>query len=139
MRVLLFAFLMSLSACSVPVVRDTLPNFNGKHVDYAVSWLGIPDRTYEFDGNRILEWNNSYSETYSRPRASLGGVFGSGGYSGVGVGVGFPLGGGYETERYSQNCQIKLITRDDIVRGYEFDGDDNGCAKYAKRLRPLTQ
>lgn len=139
MRLLLPLALFLLAACSVPVVRETLPNFNGKSVDYAVSWLGVPDREYTFNGDRILEYNNSYAHTYARPRASMGFGWGSGGgFDGVGMGVGFPLGGrGYEYETYSQHCQIKLITRKGIVQGSEFYGDDNGCAKYAARLRPL--
>lgn len=130
-----------LAACSVPVVRETLPNFNGKSVDYAVSWLGIPDRQYEFNGNTILEWNNSYAYTYARPRAHMGFGLGSHGYYGGGVGVGIPFGYGdpfgYELERYSQHCQIKLITRKGIVQGHEFEGEDKGCGKYARRLKPL--
>lgn len=137
MRFLLPLALIVLTACSVPVVRETLPSFNGKSVDYAVSWLGVPDRQYEFQGDTILEWDNSYAHTYARPRANMGFGWGSGGH--YGMGVGFPLGdfGGYEYETYRQQCQIKLITRKGVVQGSEFYGDDNGCAKYAKRLKPL--
>ncbi len=127
--------LCALVACAVPAVRDTLPVFHGKNIDYAISYLGVPDRQYQIDGNSVYEWDNSYAHTYQRPRANMGFGIGSGG--GYGAGIGFPL-GGYETETYRQACKIKLITRNRIVQGSEFSGDDNGCALYAKRLKPLT-
>ncbi len=138
MRLLLPLLLLIITACSVPAVRQTLPVFNGKGIDYAMSYLGVPDRQYPIDGNVIYEWDNSYAHTYNRPVSSMGFGFGSHGGFGTGVGLGIPL-GGYETETYRQQCKIKLITHKKIVIGHEMYGDDNGCALYAKRLKPLTE
>lgn len=126
------------AACSsVPTVRQTLPNFQGKPIGFAMDYLGVPDREYQIEGRRVFVWDNSYAHTYARPRANMGFGIGSGGS--YGVGMGFPL-GGYETETYRQTCEIKLITgADKIVRSYEFDGDENGCAKYAKRIKAQSQ
>lgn len=140
MRILAALMVLVIAACSVPAVRQTLPVFNGKDIDYAMSWLGVPDKQYPINDTVIYEWDNSYAHTYTRPRSTIGfgGYGGSGGGFGTGVGIGFPL-GGYETETYRQQCKIKLITKKKIVIGHEMTGDDNGCALYAKRLKGLTE
>lgn len=137
MRILIGLFLLGITACSVPAVRQTLPVFHSKNIDFAMSWLGVPDRQYPIDDKVIYEWDNSYAHTYTRPMANMGFGFGSRGGFGSGVGINVPF-GGYETETYRQVCNIKLITRKKIVIGSEMHGDDNGCGLYAKRLKPLT-
>lgn len=136
MKRLLILAVLAVSACAVPAVRETLPVFHGKSIDFAKSYLGVPTRQYVIDGDDIYEWDNSRVEIYERPRADVGFGWGSGGSYGAGIGV--PI-GDYETEVYRQECNIKMIVRRGIVQGHEMSGDSNGCALYAKRLKPLTE
>jgi hypothetical protein len=93
-----------------------------------VASLGVPSRTYEADGRRLLQWDfvqpNPGPAFYPSIGLGFGGFsFGRGGGSGVGVGtgLGFPLGGAAPP----QACSVVFETRDGTVQGFNRSG--NGC------------
>jgi len=89
-----------------------------------VSALGVPERVYEADGRRFLQYN--FEGQASAPVISPGIGLGIGGGSwgrgvGVGTGIGFGFGGGYQPEP----CLVTFEVRNERVLDFKRQG--TGC------------
>jgi hypothetical protein len=92
-----------------------------------VANLGVPNRTYEADGRRLLQYE--FARPSSRPAVfpSIGLGFGSFG-GGVGVGTGLGLGlGGYGGG--AEGCVLVFESRDGRIAGFNRNGP--GCTATA--------
>jgi len=90
-----------------------------------IAGLGVPSRTYEADGRRLLQYD--YARPSSAPVVypSIGLGFGSWGggstFGGLGLGFGF---GGYGAS--IETCAVTFDVQEGRVRGFERRGD--ACA-----------
>ncbi len=92
-----------------------------------VANLGVPSRTYEADGRRLLQYE--FARPSSRPAVfpSIGLGFGSfGGGVGVGTGLGFGL-GGYGGG--AEGCVLVLESREGRITSFNRNGP--GCTATA--------
>ena len=122
-----------LAACAdsrTPQAFDQrMSGFVGRPEAELVAGLGVPSRTYDADGRRLLQWDFLQPSTSPAVYPSIGLGFGSfgfgrGGGSGVGVGTGLgfgPLGGGGTP----QGCSVVFETREGTVQGFTRNGP--GC------------
>jgi len=127
--------LLILGACSSgsPQLFDQrMTSFVGRPETDLVAGLGVPSRTYEADGRRLLQWDflqpNPGPAVY--PSIGLGfGSFGFGRGGGSGVGVGTGLGFGLGGASAPRACSVVFETRDGTVQGFNRNGD--GCVATA--------
>lgn len=93
-----------------------------------VEGLGVPERIYETDGRRFLEYSFSSAAAPASSGFSFGvgaGSFSSGGRGrgggfGTGIGLGFPLGSsGYD----AMPCVVTFEVRDERVLNFSRQGD----------------
>ena len=90
-----------------------------------VSGLGVPNRTYEAEGRRLLQYEFARPSATPAITPSIGlgfGNFGWGGGWGLGTGLGFGL-GGYGSP--PAVCAVVFETREGQVTGFNRRGD--GC------------
>lgn len=132
-RALLVLALMLLGACAdsrTPQAFDQrMAGFVGRPEADLVAGLGVPSRTYDADGRRLLQWDFLQPSTTPAVYPSIGLGFGSFGFGrgggsavGVGTGLGFgPLGGG----GVPQGCSVIFETRDGMVQSFNRNGP--GC------------
>jgi hypothetical protein len=129
----MLAALALLGACGTPqtpqVFDQRMTSYVGKSEAELVAGLGVPTRTYEADGRRLLQWDFLQPSTAPAVYPSIGLGFGSfgfgrGGGSGVGLGTGLgfgPLGGGGT----ARPCSVVFETRGGTVQGFNRNG--SGC------------
>jgi hypothetical protein len=87
-----------------------------------IAGLGVPQRTYDGDGQRLLHYDLSRPSSTPSVWPSIGFGFGSGGI-GVGTGVGVGLGG---YGRGIEPCVVVFESRDGQVQGFTRKGP--GCS-----------
>jgi hypothetical protein len=124
--------LVGLSGCAGNILRDELPKYRGLHVDDLIRRLGLPDGETQVAGRRIVFWKNDRSGSISIPQYNTGtfNAYGSGGYT-TGT-YGYTT---YNTVPVSYNCIIKaVIDSSNTIQDLEYDGNQGGCMKYARRL-----
>jgi hypothetical protein len=121
-----------LGACGTPQTTQAfdqrMAGYVGQSEAALVASLGVPSRTYEADGRRLLQWDflqpNSAPAVY--PSLGLGfGSFGFGRGGGSGVGIGTGLGFGLGGASPPRACSVVFETRDGTVQGFNRSG--NGC------------
>lgn len=105
-----------------------MTSFIGRPEAELVAGLGVPTRTYEAEGRRLLQWDfvqpNPGPAVIPSIGLGVGGFsFGRGGGTGVGVGtgLGFPLGGAAPPRA----CSVVFETRGGVVQGFNRNGP--GC------------
>jgi hypothetical protein len=97
--------------------------FVGRPEAELVSGLGVPNRTYEAEGRRLLQYEFTRPSASPAVYPSIGLGFGSFGWgSGVGVGTGLGF-GGYGAP--PQTCAVVFETREGQVQGFNRRGE--GC------------
>ncbi|MFC7611153.1 hypothetical protein [Teichococcus aestuarii] len=93
-----------------------------------VEGLGVPQRVYETEGRRFLEYDFGSKAVPASSGFSFGlgagsfggGRYGRGGGIGTGIGIGIPLGGsGYE----AAPCIVTFEVRDDRVLDFRRQGE----------------
>jgi hypothetical protein len=94
-----------------------------------VTSLGVPSRTYEADGRRLLQYEFARPSSAPAIFPSIGLGFASGGWGsgwGVGTGLGFGL-GGYSAP--AAGCVLVFESRDGHITGLNRNGP--GCVASA--------
>jgi hypothetical protein len=126
------AALALLGACGTsqtPQAFDQkMTTYVGKPEAELVAGLGVPTRTYEADGRRLLQWDfvQPSSAPAIYPSIGLGfGSFGFGRGGGSGVGVGTGLGFGLGGAAPPRACSVVFEMREGTVQGFNRNG--NGC------------
>jgi hypothetical protein len=126
---LLAAALAALAACSTatPEAFDArMAGFVGRPEAELVAALGVPNRTYDGDGRRLLQYEFLRPSTAPAIYPSIGlgfGNFGWGGGWGVGTGIGFGFGG--PPAAAAVGCVLVFESRDGRVSGFNRNGP--GC------------
>jgi hypothetical protein len=126
------AALSLLGACAsrTPEAFDQrMTSYIGRPEAELVAGLGVPSRSYEAGGRRLLQWDFMQQSSGPSIYPSIGLGFGSfgfgrGGGSGVGLGTGLglgPIGGGGTP----QGCSVVFETREGTVQGFTRNGP--GC------------
>jgi hypothetical protein len=125
-----FALLAACADSRTPQAFDQrMTGFIGKPEAELVAGLGVPSRSYDADGRRLLQWDFLQPSTTPAVYPSIGLGFGSFGFGrgggsavGVGTGLGFgPLGGG----GVPKGCSVIFETRDGTVQSFNRNGP--GC------------
>jgi hypothetical protein len=91
----------------------------------AVAALGVPQRSYEGDGRRLLHYEFAGPAPGPILRPGIGLGFGTGGWGsgwGVGTGIGIGLGG----QAAAAPCVLVLESREGRITGFRRSGP--GCA-----------
>lgn len=126
------ALLLALAACSTatPEAFDRrMATYVGRPEAEVVASLGVPNRTYDGDGRRLLQYEFARPSSGPAIFPSIGLGFGSGGWgSGWGVGTGLGLGfGGYGAP--PAGCILIFESRDGRITGFTRNGP--GCVASA--------
>lgn len=110
MRSLTIAIAMCLTGCATQQLNTGLQKLVGMPVDVLVSDWGYPSAQREIMGQTLYIWSND------------GGV------------VAVPLyGGGAFAGRLT--CTIEVAVNDDkIITHYQWNGNNGGCAAFARRI-----
>ena len=126
--IFLFAFMPLLSACSHNRLDANLQTLEGRKIDVAMHYLGLPDDKLIIDDREVFIWGYDRIETYSNPVSTYGGYGSrSGAYGGVGLVFGRP----YANEIYRYSCEIKaLIDAKKIIQRMEYQSISGGCSEY---------
>jgi len=135
-RLLFLAFVtMSVAACTSNNFGARLDHLEGRHIDVAVEYLGIPDNQFAIDAREVFVWGHQTLQSYERPIGTYGGYDSSRGVFG---GVGIVFGGGYTRDTYLDYCEIKaLVNADNIIEAMQYETSGSGCYEYsdaAKRI-----
>jgi hypothetical protein len=129
----LLAALVLLGACGTPrtpqAFDQQMTGYVGKTEAELVAGLGVPTRSYEADGRRLLQWDFVQPSTAPAVYPSIGLGFGSFGFGrggGTGVGLGTGLGfGPFGGAASPQGCSVVFETRGGTVQGFNRNGP--GC------------
>lgn len=122
-----------LSGCAFDTLNDGLPQLVGKPIDAAVDVMGLPNQRMEMGSYTVYVWGNNYSSTvpiYSTNTAVTTGSVGT-----------TPVYGTTTTSSINHipvqhRCEIKLqVDENEIVRRWEWSGNQGGCQTYASRLK----
>jgi hypothetical protein len=126
------AALAVLAACSP---SRTPEEFDRRVITYVgrteadlVAGLGVPSRSWESGGTRLLQYDLFQSSPAPAVYPSIGlgfGRFGWGGGWGSGVGVGTGVGLGFGAPAQVQGCALVFEVRDGLVQGFQRNGP--GC------------
>jgi hypothetical protein len=122
------AALALLSACAsrTPEAFDQrMTPYIGRPEAELVAGLGVPSRSYEADGRRLLQWDFIQQSSGPSIYPSIGLGFGSFGWGGSGVGVGTGLGVGLGGASAPQGCSVVFEVREGMVQGFNRNGP--GC------------
>ena len=90
-----------------------------------VAGLGVPSRSHEADGRRLLQWDFLQQSSSPSIYPSIGLGFGSFGWGGSGVGVGTGFGVGLGGGAALQGCSVVFEVREGLVRSFNRNGP--GC------------
>jgi hypothetical protein len=122
------AALMLLGACAsrTPEAFDQrMTTYIGRPEADLVAGLGVPSRSYEADGRRLLQWDFVQQSSAPAIYPSIGLGFGSFGWGGRGVGVGTGVGAGLGGASPPRGCSVVFEVREGTVRGFNRNGP--GC------------
>jgi hypothetical protein len=102
-----------------------IATYVGRTEAEVVAGLGVPSRTYEGDGRRLLQYEFARPSSAPAILPGIGIGFGSGGVGiGTGLGVGF---GGYGAS--ADTCVLVLESRDGRITSFNRQG--RGCVARA--------
>jgi hypothetical protein len=121
----LVGVLAACGASKTPQAFDQrMTSFIGRPETELVASLGVPSRTYEAEGHRLLQWDFVQPPAGPAVYPSIGFGFGNFGWGsgwGVGSGVGLGLGGAAPP----RGCSLVFETRAGLVQGFNRSGP--GC------------
>jgi hypothetical protein len=120
------------SACSSGTSQEfdrRMSTYMGRPEADVVAGLGVPSRTYDGDGRRLLQYEFARPSSSPAILPSLGLGFGSGSFgSGFGVGTGIGLGfGGYGAP--ADTCVLVFESQQGRITGFNRNGP--GCVASA--------
>jgi hypothetical protein len=120
------------AACSTGTTQEfdrRIATYVGRPEADVVAGLGVPSRTYDGDGRRLLQYEFTRPSSTPAILPSVGLGFGSGGWgSGFGIGTGLGFGfGGYGTP--AATCVLVFEARDGRITGFNRNGP--GCVASA--------
>jgi hypothetical protein len=112
------------AGCATSTTKEfdrRIATYVGRPEAEVVAGLGVPSRTYEGDGRRLLQYGFARPSLAPTILPGVGIGFGSGG---VGIGTGLGLGfGGYGAS--ADTCVLVLESRDGRITSFNREG--RGC------------
>jgi hypothetical protein len=90
-----------------------------------VAGLGVPNRSYDAEGRRLLQWDFVQPSSSPAIYPSIGLGFGSFGFGRSGMGVGTGLSVGLGGASAPQGCSVVFEIRDGTVQDFHNNGP--GC------------
>lgn len=126
-----------LVSCAFQTLDKGLPRLTGRNIDFAISYLGIPDFQQEIAGRKVYTWGVSNTFTTVTPVTNYnsGNIYGSAGsarYSGTTT--------SYIPQTHNYNCQIKVITdKKNKIINSQYAGNVGGCSAFESRVNALIQ
>ena len=123
-----FAALALLGACAsgTPEAFDQrMATYVSRSEAELVAGLGVPSRSYEAEGRRLLQWDFLRQSSAPAIYPSIGLGFGSFGWGRSGVGVGTGLGAGLGGASPPRGCSVVFEVRGGTVQGFNRTGP--GC------------
>lgn len=122
-----------LASCAVSKISEGLTKLEGKHIDEAIGYLGLPTGETTAGGHRTIIWSTAWSITTPKTRtASTTGTVGTTPYSGK---------TSYTTyEQQTLACTVRLAVNDEgVIYYWQVEGNEGGCQRYASSLKPLLK
>ena len=134
---LLAALPLVLAAAAATACSNATPEaFDGRVATYVgrpeadvVTGLGVPSRTYEGDGRRLLQYEFARPSSSPVLVPSIGLGFGTGRWRGGGFGVGTGLGVGLGGYGAPAGCVLVFESREGRITGFTRNGP--GCVASA--------
>lgn len=132
------ASLLFLSACATATLDEGLPKLQGRHIDTAIKYLGLPDNEQQIAGRKVYVWGHQNNGSYIRPVTTPTTYTSYSPYGGSYVTYGRNT--SYVTESYNYTCTIKVVVNNkDIIQSSEYSGNEGGCQYYADGLNQFIE
>lgn len=127
-RILLLLLVPAISGCysmtSFAKLDRALPTFEGRPVAEVVQYLGYPSSERTTMGKKIYVWSTAFTRVSPSSTTTTGTVAGAP-VAVTSTGV----------QSYNLACEIRVITSNDIVEGFEYEGNNGACAQFARALQ----
>lgn len=124
---LVLAAALSLTGCysmtSFAKLDRALPTFQGRPVADVVNYLGYPSSERTTMGKKIYVWSTAFTQVLPSTTSTTGTV------GGTPVTV-----NSTGMRSYDLACEIRVITVNDIVESFEYEGNNGACARYSRAL-----
>jgi hypothetical protein len=136
-RLLVLPVAVCMSACAFNALNEGLPRLINEPVERAVEVLGLPNQRMDMGSFSVYVWDTSYSATIPVYQTSTSTTTGT-------VGT-VPVYGTTTTGRTNYvpvqyQCQIKLqVDSFNIVKRWEYFGNQGGCQRYVGGLKQLVR
>jgi hypothetical protein len=119
----LLVLIVAVASCSpLPEIERGMDALRGKPIEAAVAKLGRPVGQQPIMGETAYIWSTSFADTGIIP------TYGS---------VGQTTASAYSFAPAGQSsCTLRVFAKDDgIIRGWDVDGNQAACRRYASELR----
>lgn len=101
--------------------KPAMDALKGQPVSAAIAKLGYPDGQMSIAGKNVYVWNNQDSGSYTMPTYNTATTW----VNGTPV---YTTIQGSRTTSYDYQCKLRVIaSKSDIVEGFEWEGDLEGC------------
>ena len=103
--------------------------FIGQPASHVFEKLGVPDAEDEVAGRKFYVWETESSGSFYVPMPRTGTVHDGNPTSSLTFFV-------HEFHTYHHACKFRLfVDKQDLVTGYDLEGDGGGCGVFANQLR----
>jgi len=118
-----------LAGCAGRIIDDRMQAFIGQPASYVFEKLGVPDAEDEVAGTKFYVWETESSGSFFVPTPRTGTVHDGNRTSNLTFFV-------KEFHSYHHVCKFRLfVDMQDLVTGYDLEGDGGGCGAFANQLR----
>jgi hypothetical protein len=124
-RLVALLCLLAVSCSPLPDIERGMNGLRGKPVDAAVAKLGRPQSQGVIRDETVYVWSTSYSDVGIIPTYASGTV-GNTTATGAAYTIG-PTG--------STGCTLRVFAKAEVVTGWDVDGEQRACRRYAEDLR----
>ena len=118
-----------LAGCAGRIIDDRMQAFIGQPASHVFEKLGAPDAEDEVVGRKFYVWETESLGSFLVPVSGTGPVHDANRPSNLTFFV-------HEFHSYHHVCKFRLfVDMQDLVTGYDLEGDGGGCGTFANRLR----
>ena len=117
-----------LAGCAGEIIQEKMLPMIGRPASYVFAKLGLPDAEGEVAGRKFYLWGTQTAGSYTVPLYNTGSVYSPYGTSTYSYTT-------YQQHSYNYFCKIRVfVDSKDRITTYDFDGNEGGCATFAKQL-----
>ncbi len=109
---------------SFAVLDQALPTLEGRPISDVVLYLGYPTSERTMMGKKIYVWSTAYTSVTPSITTTTGTV------AGAPVAV---TSSGVRSSNLA--CEVRAITSNEVVEGFEYAGNNGACAQFARALQ----